>query len=173
MNKHLRDLITGIAFLCFSAFYYISSFDIVVFAGASASPITARTLPVIWAALMTLLAVVLIARSLRGLRSEKAAGGEPVRFKTGAAAAWLKDNLSVVGTFAALFLYAAFLKDIGYLICTAVYLFVQILLLTERKKLSGKTAAFACVLSLLFTLASYWLFSKILMVPLPRGVLYF
>lgn len=173
MNRHQRDLAAGIAFLCLSAFYYLSSFDIVIFAGASASPITARTLPVIWALLMALLAAGLIIRSLGRMRAEKAAGKEAVRWKAGAAALWLRDNLSVVGTFAALFLYAASLRNAGYLLCTAVYLFIQILLLTERKKLTKKTIAFACVLSLLFTLASYWLFAKVLMVPLPRGVLYF
>jgi hypothetical protein len=173
LNRHLRDLATGIAFLCFNAFYYLSSFDIVIFAGASASPITARTLPVFWALLMALLAGILIVRSLLRMRAEKAAGGETVRFRAGAAAHWLRDNLSVVGTFAALFFYAACLRNAGYLLCTSVYLVAQILLLTERKKLTKKVVIFSCVLSLLFTLASYWVFSKILMVPLPRGILYF
>lgn len=173
MNKNIRDLAAGIGFLCFSAFYYLSSFDIVVFKGASASPITARTLPVVWACFMTVLSVVLIVRSIRRYRAEKAAGGEVFQFKAGAISFWIKDNLSVLGTFVALFLYAAFLKSIGYLICTAVYLLVQILLLTERKKITKKTVVFACVLSLVFTLATYWLFSKALLVPLPRGILYF
>lgn len=170
MNKHIRDLAAGIAFLCFSAFYYASTFDIVIFAGASASPITARTLPVVWAFLMALLAVILVFRSLRRLGRER----EGVRpgFRAGAVTDWGRDNLSVVGTFGALFLYAACLKNAGYLLSTPVYLFVQILLLTERKKLGRRTVLFSCGLSLLFTLASYWLFSKVLMVPLPRGILY-
>lgn len=167
MGKHLKDLTTGCCLFCVSIVYFILAKDIKIFAGVGATPISARDMPVIWAVCLALLSILLIIRAAKGISLCKKAGEQAPQIR---AAVWLKDNYTVLGTFAALFIYAFCWKKIGYLTTTFVYLVIQIQLLTDREKRGKKNIAITLILSVLFTLASYYVFGKILSVQLPRGI---
>ena len=167
MEKHRKDLVAGCCLCCISAVYYILSKDIKIFTNVGATPISARDMPVVWAACLAFLSILLAVRGARGIIQCKKTGEQmpPIN-----AAAWLKDNYAVIGTFAALFIYTLCWKKIGYLLTTLIYLIVQIQLLTDKEKRGKKNIAITLVLSVLFTFVSYYVFVKLLSVQLPRGI---
>lgn len=170
MGKYAKDLAAGICLLCISVIYCILAQNIKVFTGIGATPISAKGLPVVWAVCLGVLAIDLILRGAKGLRHGKASGEKLPQI---AAAAWIKDNFAVIGTFAALFIYALCWKPMGYLVSTAVYLLIQIQLLTDKERRGKKNILLTLVLSLAFTFLSYYIFVKLLSVQLPRGIFAF
>ena len=165
-KKARTDLIAGIVLALFSIFYFHFAGEIKIFAGAGSS-ISARTIPYMWAALLFLLSICLIFRDLRrpGEAVENIPEGETRDFRW-----WLSENYAVVGTFAALILYALLLKRLGYMLSTFLYLMVQIMLLTEKARFNGKTFLRGLLIAVLFTLISDYLFVRLLHVPLPKGL---
>lgn len=63
------------------------------------------------------------------------------------------------------FVYYKLLKPVGFLLMTPVYLFASFILFGYRKKL------IAAVVAVAFPVVVYFLFSRVFMVILPRGIL--
>ena len=120
---------------------------------------------------MLVLSVVLMVRSYAEIRHLKATGEEIFSGRT--PKDWLADNYAVIGTFIILFLYAFAMRPVGYLISTFVYLIVQVVLLTQRKKINKKLILKALILAVVFSVLSDYLFVELLSVPLPAGILGF
>lgn len=170
MGKNAKDLAAGICLLCISVIYCVLAQSIKVFTGIGATPISAKGLPIVWAVCLGSLAIDLILRGARGIRHGKDSGEKMPQI---AATAWVKDNFAVLGTFAALFIYALCWKSVGYLISTVIYLFIQIQLLTDKERRGKKNVLLTLTLSLAFTFLSYYIFVKLLSVQLPRGIFAF
>ncbi len=62
-------------------------------------------------------------------------------------------------------LYYTFLKQIGFLILTPIYLFISFILFGYRKWIRG------IIYSVAFSTAVYFLFVKVFLVLLPKGIL--
>ena len=62
-------------------------------------------------------------------------------------------------------LYYYLLKPVGFLITTPIYLFASFILFGYKRKLKG------AVIALIFSIAVYFLFTKVFLVILPRGIL--
>lgn len=171
MKNHIRDLVTGFVLLAVSAFYYIASLGIRVFSGYGSTPITARTIPQIWAVTIAAVSLILIVRSLKRLHTAKASGEaySEESYKN-RIAHWIKDNYAVIGTFIVLTLYTLSLKNAGFVVSTLIYLFIQVLLLTEKKKINKKLIVKAIIVTVIFSFAADYLFVELLSVPLPRGI---
>ena len=168
LKEHRNDLIAGIVLAIFSIIYLGLTTQVRAFTGVGATPITARTMPQIWGVVLLLCAVILIGRSFARIKKEKAAGGTMEKAAT--PKEWLSHNYAVVGTFAALFVYAAIFKTVGYVISTILYLAVQIPLLTPKEELKKpKTYVIAVILILIFTFATDYMFVKWFSVRLPKG----
>lgn len=135
MKKCVKDLIAGAVLALCSIGYYVASHSIQSF-GFNKDFISARTIPVAWAVLLLVLSVVLMVRGYAEIRHLKATGEEIFSGRT--PKDWLADNYAVIGTFIILFLYAFAMRPVGYLISTFVYLIVQVVLLTQRKKINKK-----------------------------------
>jgi len=69
--------------------------------------------------------------------------------------------IMVIGTY----VYYKMLKPVGFLLTTPLYLFGASMLFGYRKKIK------AAVISILFSTAVYFLFVKVFLVILPRGIL--
>lgn len=67
--------------------------------------------------------------------------------------------------FAMTFVYYKLLKPVGFLLTTPFYLFASSMLFGYRKKVK------AAVIALVFTVAVYFLFVRVFLVILPRGIL--
>lgn len=170
MKKCVRDLFAGIVFVLLSVVYYVASHGIQSF-GNNSDFISAKTIPTVWAILMLVLAFVLIVRSLFEMKRLKVSGEE---LWTGRSVkSWFTDHYTVLGTFILLFAYALVLRPVGYLLTTFIYLIIQIILLTEQKKINKKLVVKALILSVVFSILSDYLFVKLLSVPLPSGILGF
>lgn len=64
--------------------------------------------------------------------------------------------------------YVFSMSTVGFLICSAIYLFLQILILAPKEK--RNILQFA-IISIVFTVAVYFIFRNGLNVMLPRGIL--
>lgn len=161
MKKKPNDLLIGIICLLFSLFYLVNALSIKVFAGDGATFISSRTIPMMWGILMSCLSLRLI---WRGWKEYAHTSAEPGERRT--PGVWWKENHTVVITLALLLGYVVGLYSAGFLISTALYLFLQILILTPRGKARPVLTA---VLSIVVTACVYGLFVYALHVPLPAG----
>lgn len=62
-------------------------------------------------------------------------------------------------------LYYYLLKPVGFLITTPLYLFASFILFGYKKKVK------AAIIAIVFSVAVYFLFTKVFLVILPRGIL--
>ena len=63
------------------------------------------------------------------------------------------------------FLYYKLMKPVGFLLTTPIYLFSSFMLFKYKNKIKG------LVVAVVFTVVVYFLFTKVFMVFLPRGIL--
>lgn len=161
--RKTKDLVTGLAGLALSAFYILCAQSISVFEGVGATAINSRTLPILWGVCLAVLSMLLLLRYFRSPKSEKSAEkkgkAEPLRAK-----------LAVPATFLLLTLYVLLMKPVGFVLTTGLYLFAQMLVLAPKEKLK---TWFAAVLSVVLAVGIYLVFSRLLNVPLPAGILAF
>ena len=62
-------------------------------------------------------------------------------------------------------LYYKLMKSIGFLITTPIYLFASFMLFGYKKKIK------AAIIAIVFSVVVYFLFTKVFLVILPRGIL--
>ncbi|MCF0262208.1 MAG: tripartite tricarboxylate transporter TctB family protein [Sphaerochaetaceae bacterium] len=77
---------------------------------------------------------------------------------------WLKLAKAATSMLA-VFIYYLLLKKVGFLLLTPVLLYSLLLLFGYKKKIMG------LVIAVVFSTATYFLFTKVFMVILPRGIL--
>lgn len=74
----------------------------------------------------------------------------------------------VLATVIAFFIYVFSIEKLGFLICSIVYLFVQMLILAPKEK---RNYILFAIISVVFNIAVYYLFRNGLNVMLPAGIL--
>jgi len=79
----------------------------------------------------------------------------------------IKENREIVMTFVSLAIYIALLEPIGFLIMTAIYLFVQTLILTPKEK---RNYIVTFITSIVIAVALDYVFVCLLNVLLPLGI---
>lgn len=161
MNKY-KDTVVGVASIVIAVALFIASFYIQEF---SRTRLGADFVPRVTAVILCALGVILIvkdrrARRLAGPASEEPASTTPKVGLTGPLAVFLNVMLFVV--------YLLLLDKVGYLIVTPIYLFLQILLLTDPAKY--RYGWFA-VLSVIVGATTYYGFAYFFQVYLPAGIL--
>ncbi len=169
MKESKRDLITGAVLLFCTAVYFWKSFEIRVFSGDGATIISARTVPQIWAVFMAVLSLILIVRSVLRYKKENVQADK----KTEKSNNFFKEYSTVICTFVLIIIYALLIENIGYLICTTLYIIIQIPLLTEKTRRTKKTIILSVIVAILFSVITNYLFVNIFNVPLPEGLLGF
>lgn len=65
-------------------------------------------------------------------------------------------------------IYVFSMQAVGFLVCSAIYLFAQMMILSPREKRNPLRFA---IIAVLFTVAAYFIFRNGLNVMLPRGIL--
>lgn len=162
--RKTKDLVTGLAGMGLAIFYLLSAQSIAFFEGTGATALNSRTLPVFWGICLALLSALLLLRYFCGAKLEAPDSGEEK------AAQPRKAKIAVPATFVLLALYVLLMKSVGFVLTTIVYLFLQTLVLTPK----GKTRIwFAAALSAVLAVGIYLIFSRLLNVPLPAGILAF
>jgi putative tricarboxylic transport membrane protein len=110
-------------------------------------------------------ALILIALSLMVFLPAMAAKGPDKRKKEEGFSPEKDSRGKVLRGLAALFLFGLALEYIGYLVATFLFL-VYTARIMEREKWKGPL-----ILAVLTAVGSYWLFVRLLQVPLPQGFL--
>jgi hypothetical protein len=163
------NLITGMILMIVSTAYYALSFQIEVFGGSGATALDSRFMPRVWSALLFVLSIILIIRSMK--QRKKHLSKEDVNIKRKRSfMTILKENREVAMTFIALAIYIVGLQRVGFLIMSVLYLFFQILILTNKEK---RNLLLAGIVSIVFAVGINYIFVVWLRVMLPRGIIGF
>lgn len=165
--NYLRDLIPGTILFVFSAIYYRLAFDIKVFKGIGSTPLTAQFMPKFWGICMMLLSAILIVRGLKARR--KAIAAACAEAGTPKTSFWY-ENYPVVLTFVLLAIYIWLLSSVGFIICSAVYMFLEMMILCPEGK---RTYILPVIISVIFAVGLDYIFVVLLRVLLPAGILGF
>lgn len=186
MAEKRKELLVSGAFAAFALFYFASTFSIAQYDAFGATSMNSASIPRILAVLMIVLSIVRIYQIIKPaaapvdaaankIESESAKEQKQQDIETAIAEAEKNeantgiDYYSVGLTMIFLVLYMAGLDYLGFLVATFVYMLAQMLLMT--KKSERKSSWIKClVLSLIFTIAIYYLFNNIFELLLPRGL---
>jgi len=172
--EHKKEIGLGIFFLFFSGVYFILTLGIAAFdpfaAGRAGIQLTSQSIPQTLAALVAALSVIHIVANVLKLRKAGTAARDsekkPFAFKFG------RPQLVVLVTIAFIFTYIFLYVRLGFVLASVLFLLGQIFLMLPADK-RKKWALFSICLSLVSPVLIYLLFTRVLGVFLPRGVLWF
>ena len=157
-----RDLFVGIIVGFFSILYYIGALQIKMYKGLGVSVIDSSEVPKKWAIFLFLLSIMLIIRSVKRMKKSSE--------KNVSLAQLLTLNKEVGLTFILLAIYTVFLKQLGFVTATFLYIFFQTLVLTKKEKRNYKLTI---ILAIIFSVLIDYIFVELLSVLLPKGIIGF
>jgi putative tricarboxylic transport membrane protein len=158
MTQNRKDMTFGVIVLAIGLVYFFLTTQLPRKAG-----IDSATVPYFLSTLITALGVI----QLVGAYTKRAAARE-VQASEPAAAATQRPDYATVGVTALLiFLYVAFLDHLGFLVMSALYLFVQISVLTPVHK--KKKYLLYAVISVVASAFVYYTFLWAFDIMLPSG----
>lgn len=161
-----KDAITGAVSIAIGVSLFVLSFQVKDFASVSVGP---EFLPRIAAVLFIALGGILALQGLKAARSAPNAASAPVsRAKDPADSKYGGGLLPVAYSIIVLGLYVALLKPIGFIISSALFIFFQILILSQGLKRNYLLFAVVAVLS---SVIAYYLFVRVFQVMIPAGIL--
>lgn len=77
------------------------------------------------------------------------------------------DLFGGLSTIALIGIYSLLYQKVGFLIGTSIYLFLQILILAPKEK---RNIMLFAIISVVFSVFVYYLFTRIINMPLPKGI---
>lgn len=157
-----RDLFVGIIVGLFSILYYIGALQIKMYKGLGVSVIDSSEVPKKWAIFLFLLSIMLIIRSVKRMKKSSEKNVSLVQLLT--------LNKEVGLTFILLAIYTVFLKQLGFVTATFLYIFFQTLVLTKKEKRNYKLTI---ILAIIFSVLIDYIFVELLSVLLPKGIIGF
>lgn len=163
--QYKKELVPGIVLTVIAVLYLFFATQIKPFTGLGSTPLTNRFIPFLWGTCLLILSVMLIIRGIK-MRKKELAAGKTAGSAT--AASFWDDYREVVISFVFLAIYIAFLESVGFIIMTALYVFAEILVLSEKAKRNYIVSAVVAVAAALLL---YFIFVKSLNVLLPGGIL--
>lgn len=162
MFRRYRDLIAGILVDLFAVFVYYETFNIKIIQSL-AGKTNATFFPRLVVIALGLLGTILIVQGALYAKShpvDKNAANTPFKLSQGA--------LCGLETGVCVFLYALAFKPVGFLLSTAVYLFLQMNILATKEQ--RKPILFA-VIAVVVSAIVYFAFVKGFKLSLPAGIL--
>ena len=176
--EHKKEIGVGIFFLAFSVVYFILTLGIRAFdpfaAGRAGIQLTSQSIPQTVAVLVAILSVIHIITNVLKLRKAGAdaqsaqSGGEkkPFTFKLD------RPQRIMLITIALIFSYIFLYTRLGFILSSIIFLLGQIFLMLPADK-RIKWAPFSIGLSIVSPVLIYILFTRVLGIFLPRGLLWF
>ena len=165
--KATKDLISGIVFLIFSSTYLALSTGIQEFKGKGSTPLTNRFIPYFWGIVLLILSLTLLIRGLKQLRKDRETkentDAQNLNFKK-----LLNENSEVIICFFLIFFYLLLMQHIGFVVTTAVFIFLQTLNLTPKEK---RRPLLSAVVGVASAILLYLIFCNMLHILLPAGIL--
>ena len=159
-----RELTAGVVFLVFSVAYYHNATTIRIL---SRHFFNAQFLPRLLGAAMIILSIAQIIYGIKMLNKSQPLSGEAsgeIAVKSGQG-----GNIRILATIVILAIYIALLRQVGFLIMTMAYVFLQTLVLTPKEK---RSILFITILSVVFSISVYLMFVRGFQLMLPRGMIF-
>ena len=152
-----RDLILGVVLLALGIAYTVMARNLKTRPKLVPSYANSQIIPTLLGILLIILSCALIWQSVRKLQ----AGGEAEEKKMS------KDDLiSVLLTFAIMVIYIILLPELGFILSTMIFLFVQITILAPKEK---RNLLLFAIVAVVFTAIAFVAFRIGLTQLLPRG----
>lgn len=162
MFKKYRDVFCGSALILLGIGLYIASFGI---KSVALNLIKADFFPRLDAALLGILGIVLTATGLKKGKLFQHADEKEGHF-------WENDGtISMLETLGLIALYIFALKPVGFIITTLAYLVMQMYVLAPKDERTRGNMAVFVVVSLITSVAVYFIFTKVFYLMLPAGIL--
>mgnify|MGYP002860758876 CR=1 FL=1 len=153
-----KDLILGCVTLILSAAYLIMALQIKTRPKMVPSYANSRIIPILLGIVLLVLSVLLILQGIRKLNQPD--GGAPAEKMSKV------DLLSVTLTFAVMLLYVVLLPNLGFILATIIYLFLQFIVLAPKEK---RNLPLFALIAVGFTVLVFVAFRIGLTQMLPRG----
>ena len=153
MTDKKRNIVTSLLFLAFGVFLFVQSMGI---KHMMKNDVGSGFFPKVIGVAMIVVSIVRLIMALRETEGEAK-----------------KSNNDMVGGWATIILIAVYVlafNTVGFLISTAVFLFLEMLVLTPAEK---RKIPLLLVISIVAPIAIYALFTYAISSPLPKGILYF
>lgn len=158
--KKYGDIVVSIFFMVISAIIIIMAMQL---PKSQVMDIGPDFMPIVISSISFILAAVLLVQSLR-------------RFKRNAAELEGKtlpqyDYKRVILSIILVLIYVVVMQPVGFIVSTLVYLILQMLVLAPEDKRSKKDIIVLVIISIVFTLAVYFLFRYGFKILMPTGIL--
>lgn len=155
--KKYGDIIIALTYMIFAIILFIASFSISAFVTETLGP---AFMPRFMSIILFVLGAVLLSRGIVQSKQTETKKEE----KT--------ENIPIrlICTSFLIFLYVALLNKIGFLCMTAVYLFVQELLLTGPEEINRRNIGISLAVAMIAAPVLYFLFQKVFNIFLPIGI---
>ena len=163
MTKAKKDLFSGIFLVLFAAALLIGSFTIKSKVEMAVGP---DFIPKIVSTLLLVLGAVITFQGYRAVRANKNTKQDEQSDENekGKSEKWK----SAIATMVLMVVYAAVISSVGFLISTAIYAFLQMLLLAPKEK---RNPVKFLIISVISTVVIYLAFTKGFKLMLPAGIL--
>ena len=190
LKKQRTQLLGNVIFLLVAVIYLILASQITVINVFGVTVVSSATIPRILGVLLLILDIISLFQNLEELKKAKGAvkdplqeAGEKETVENGeldvaqalAEAEALEedadsDKMSIVLTIASLAVFSALIQPLGFLISSFIYMVLQSFILTLKEERKKKTV-FIIILSAVFSVAVYLIFTRGLGLMLPKGIL--
>lgn len=151
MTDRKRDIGCAILFLVFGVFMFVQAIPITPIMGKD---LGSGFVPKIIAGAIVVIALAKLALTIMDKKEAKKLENDD-------------DQFGGLLTVAALLVYASIFDTVGFILSTALYLFMQITILSDEN--NRKLPLFAAV-SVIAPVTIYWLFVYVIKMPLPVGL---
>ena len=190
LKKQRTQLLGNVIFLLVAVVYLILVSQITVINVFGVTVVSSATIPRILGVLLLILDIISLFQNLAGFKKAKGAVKDPLQevgeketVENGeldvaqalAEAEALEedadsDKMSIVLTIASLAVFSALIQPLGFLISSFIYMVLQSFILTLKEE-RKKKAVFIIILSAVFSVAVYLIFTRGLGLMLPKGIL--
>lgn len=190
LKKQRTQLLGNVIFLLVAVIYLILASQITVINVFGVTVVSSATIPRVLGVLFLLLDVISLFQNLSEFKKAKRAAEDPFKavaekekVENGeldvaqalAEAEALEedadsDKMSIVLTIVSLAVFSALIEPLGFLISSFIYMILQSFILTLKEE-RKKKAVFIIILSAVFSVAVYLIFTRGLGLMLPKGIL--
>lgn len=156
--KKYKGLATGIVTALFAIVYLIGSFSI---RHSKIVSIGAEFMPKIYAFILLVLAMCLIYQGIKEAKHFNVSEENTEEHE---------DTKNVLLTFVLIIVYVASMELLGYMLSSALLLFLMNLLLTPVN--TKRNYKMAIIYSVVLSVGTYFLFHNLMFMPLPFGIIF-
>lgn len=151
MTKKVKEILISVVFMLIGIFIYLQAMNI--------EPLMKNELgsgyfPKVVAGTMIVLSILNLFLNLKKTHIEDENNTK-------------SDLFGGLSTIALIGIYSLLYQKVGFLIGTSLYLFLQILILAPKEK---RNIMLFAIISVVFSVFVYYLFTRIINMPLPKGI---